>query len=70
MCRWLDNAAIEIFWRSIKDEDIYLKSYETIRELEKGIKAYITRHTEYRPHQSLNESTPEERYSGEIEIAV
>jgi len=68
--RWLDNVAIERFWRSIKYEDIYLKSYETVSELVKGIESYITRYNQYRPHQSLNEATPEEIYSGKMEIAV
>ena len=27
--RWIDNVVIERFWRSIKYEDIYLKSYES-----------------------------------------
>jgi putative transposase len=68
--RWLDNVAIERFWRSIKYEDVYLKSYETARDLARGIKSYITRYNQYRPHQSLNEATPEEIYSGKMEIAV
>ena len=68
--RWLDNVAIERFWRSIKYEDIYLKSYETVNELAKGVKTYITRYNQYRPHQSLNEATPEEIYSGKMKIAV
>jgi len=68
--RWLDNVVIERFWRSIKYEDIYLKSYETVRELIKGIKSYIIRYNQYRPHRSLNESTPEEIYSGKMKIAV
>ena len=68
--RWLDNVAIERFWRSIKYEDVYLKSYETARDLARGIQSYITRYNKYRPHQSLNEATPEEIYSGKVEIAV
>jgi putative transposase len=68
--RWLDNVAIERFWRSIKYEDIYLKSYETVRDLARGIKSYILRYNQYRPHRSLNEATPEEIYSGKMEIAV
>lgn len=68
--RWLDNVAIERFWRSIKYEDVYLKSYETARDLARGIQSYITRYNQYRPHQSLNEATPEEIYSGKVEIAV
>jgi len=68
--RWLDNVVIERFWRSIKYEDIYLKSYETVRELARGIKSYIIRYNQYRPHRSLNEATPEEIYSGRMKIAV
>jgi putative transposase len=68
--RWLDNVAIERFWRSIKYEDIYLKSYETARDLARGIKSYIIRYNQYRPHQSLSEATPEEIYSGKMKIAV
>jgi putative transposase len=68
--RWLDNVAIERFWRSIKYEDIYLKSYETAKDLARGIKSYIIRYNQYRPHQSLNEATPEEIYSGKFKIAM
>ena len=68
--RWLDNVVIERFWRSIKYEDIYLKSYETAKDLARGIKSYIIRYNQYRPHQSLNEATPEEIYSGKFKIAI
>ena len=58
--RWLDNVVIERFWRSIKYEDIYLKSYENPRELEKGIGAYILKYNNFRPHQSISYATPNE----------
>ncbi len=61
--RWVDNVIVERFWRSIKYEDIYLKSYENPRELSKGIKAYIQRYNAKRPHQSLDEHTPDEVYT-------
>ena len=64
--RWLDNVVIERFWRSIKYEDIYLKSYENPRELEKGIGVYILRYNNFRPHQSLSDATPNEVYSKKI----
>lgn len=60
--RWIDNVMIERFWRSIKYEDIYLKSYENAVELEKGVASYIDRYNLYRPHASLNNATPEEVY--------
>nr|WP_240195121.1 IS3 family transposase [Desulfobulbus rhabdoformis] len=60
--RWVDNVMIERFWRSIKYEDIYLKSYETPRELGKGIRSYVLRYNIQRPHSSLSDMTPEEMY--------
>jgi len=66
--RWIDNVIVERFWRSIKYEDIYLKSYENPRELSKGIGAYIRRYNTVRPHQSLDGYTPEEVYAGEEQL--
>ena len=68
--RWLDNVAIERFWRSIKYEDIYLKAYENGLELEKGIQRYITRYNYHRPHESLADATPGEIYSEKVGLAV
>jgi putative transposase len=68
--RWLDNVAIERFWRSIKCEDIYLKSYENVRELEHGINDYMHRYNWHRPHQSLENRTPEEIYTGKRALAA
>ncbi len=60
--RWLDNVLVERFWRTIKYEDIYLKSYEIGWELEKGIGAFIDHYNTLRPHQSLNGNTPDQVY--------
>ncbi len=68
--RWLDNVVIERFWRSIKYEDIYLKSYENPIELHKGIESYISRYNSERPHQSLGNATPDEVYEGKVKLAV
>lgn len=68
--RWLDNVMIERFWRTLKYEDIYLRAYETGRELEKGIESFVQRYNELRPHQSLNNATPNEVYEGQAKIAV
>ena len=62
--RWIDNVIVERFWRSIKYEDIYLKSYENPRELAKGVGTYIRRYNASRPHQSLDGQTPDEIYAG------
>ena len=68
--RWLDNVMIERFWRSIKYEDIYLKSYENGLELKDGIQAYITRYNHYRPHESLGDATPDEIYNEKATLAA
>jgi len=60
--RALDNIYIERFWRSLKYENIYLSSYETIIELEAGIDKYINFFNKKRIHQSLNYVTPDSVY--------
>ncbi len=61
--RALDNVFIERFWRSIKYEDIYLKSYRTIPELRTGIDNYMKFYNEKRFHESLDYKRPDEVYT-------
>lgn len=65
--RWIHNVMIERFWRSIKYEAIYLKSYETPRELAAGIKSDVLRYNKQRPHSSISDKTPEEAYKKKLE---
>jgi Transposase and inactivated derivatives len=51
--RALDNVFIERLWRSVKYEEIYLRSYESVRELEQSLHCYFQFYNEVRPHQSL-----------------
>jgi putative transposase len=60
--RALDNVFVERLWRSVKYEDIYIKDYERIPELEEGLAAYFRFYDEDRPHQSLDYRTPGEVY--------
>jgi len=60
--RALDNVFVERLWRSVKYEDIYLKGYEQVTDLEFGLTAYFRFYDEDRPHQSLNYRTPAEVY--------
>ena len=68
--RWIDNVMIERFWRSIKYEDIYLKSYKNGLELERGINTYTMRYNFGCLHQSLKEATPDEIYGGVVKLAA
>jgi len=60
--RAFDNIFIERLWRSLKYEDIYLKDYQNIPELNEGLKKYFNFYNNERSHQSLNYKTPIEIY--------
>jgi putative transposase len=60
--RALDNVFVERLWRSVKYEDIYIKDYERVCDLELGLTAYFRFYDEDRPHQSLSYRTPGEVY--------
>lgn len=56
--RALDNLFVERLWRSVKYEDIYLKEYQTVPEVRKGLTAYFHHYNCERYHQSLDYRTP------------
>lgn len=56
--RALDNIFIERFWRSVKYEDLYLKSYEDVPALDGGLTSYMAYYNAERPHQSLGYRGP------------
>jgi putative transposase len=62
--RCLDNVFVERLWRSVKHEDVYLRGYETVPELERGLTAYFRFYNQERPHQSLGYRTPAEVHAG------
>jgi putative transposase len=65
--RALDNVFVERLWRSVKYEDIYIKDYERVPDLESGLTAYFRFYDEERPHQSLGYRTPAEVYLAGIQ---
>ena len=62
--RCLDNVFVERLWRSVKYEDVYLRCYESVPELERGLRAYFAFYNGERLHQSLDYRTPAEVYYG------
>jgi putative transposase len=58
--RATDNIYIERLWRSVKYEDLYLRSYENGLELYYGIKKYFKFYNTERRHRNLDYSTPAE----------
>ena len=62
--RALDNVFVERLWRSVKYEDIYIRSYDTVPDLHRGLVRYFGFYNDERPHQSLNYQTPAAVYRG------
>ena len=60
--RATDNVFIERLWRSVKYEDVYLKSYSDGQTLFAGLETYFQFYNTQRPHQHLARLTPAEVY--------
>ena len=56
--RSIDNIIIERFFRTLKQSDIYISDYQTIKELKEGIKVFIQKYNFKRFHSSLNYQKP------------
>jgi putative transposase len=63
--RAFDNIFNERLWRTVKYEDVYLKQYETVPNLFRGLDSYFTFYNQERPHQSLGYQTPARVYKGQ-----
>jgi transposase InsO family protein len=51
-------------WRLLKYEEVYLKDYPSVAELESGLTSWFRFYNHERPHQSLEYRTPAEVYRG------
>jgi putative transposase len=60
--RAFDNIFVERLWRNVKYEDVYLKGYATMGELQAGLTEYFLLYNGERPHQSLGNKTPDVVY--------
>jgi len=61
--RAADNIFVERLWRTVKYEDIDLKDYETLAQVQVGLKTYFTFYNGERRHQSLGDQTPDVVYA-------
>ena len=50
--RCLDNVFVERLWRSVKCKNIFIRGYESVRELGRGLSDYFEFYNHQRPHQS------------------
>ncbi len=60
--RALDNVFIERFWRSLKQEEVYITDYDDGLEANQRIGQYIQFYNNERPHMSLKYTTPAKVY--------
>jgi putative transposase len=60
--RALDNVFIERLWKSVKYQEIYLRDYATVADVEEGLRLYFEKYNHERPHQSLDNLTPAKVY--------
>jgi len=56
--RCFDNIFIERLWRSVKYEEIYLKSYSSLADAKENLNSYFNFYNNRRLHQALNYQTP------------
>jgi len=68
--RCMDDIFTERLWRTVKYENVFLKSYQDLDEAQAGLTEYFKFYNEARRHQSLGYRTPAEVYFGETEGAV
>jgi len=66
--RVMDNIMVERLWRTVKYEDIYIKDYETVKDLKKGLRSYFWFYNNERPYQGLGDRTPAELYFGSLQL--
>lgn len=63
--RCLDNVFIERLWRTVKYEEIYIKSYRTLINAHAKLKSYFSFYNQHRPHSTHDGATPSEVYQRE-----
>jgi putative transposase len=58
-----DNLFIERLWRTVKYEEVYLKTYQDARDARIGLGSYFRFYNTERPHQALGYRTPAEVFT-------
>jgi putative transposase len=64
--RALDNVFIERLWWSVKYEEVYLKVYGTVADLNEGLEWYFDFYDHRRKHQALASRTPYEVFQASL----
>ncbi len=62
--RVFDNIYVERLWRTVKYEEVYIHSYESIVEAKNSLRRYFHFYNTERLHETLGYRTPHEVYFG------
>ena len=57
---WRDHVVVERFWRTIKYEEVYLRTYRSVSEARRGLSRYLAFYNRSRPQSSLGGQTPDQ----------
>jgi putative transposase len=68
--RAFDNIFVERLWRTVKQEEVYIQSYESVNDCRESLKAYFEFYNHERVHQALGYATPAEVYHGRAALEV
>ena len=68
--RYQDNIFVELPWRTVKYEEVYLKAYACVLEVQRGLENYFRFYNGLRPHQAIGYRTPAEVFHGDQGIVV
>jgi len=68
--RATDNIYIERFWRTLKQDEIYLNEYGSPKEAKAAIGAFVHRYNYFNPHAGIGQKTPGQIYSGIIPLSI
>ena len=60
--RYLDNIFVERLWRTVKQECMYLREFESIEQIRLVLEKYFEYYNNQRRHQGLEYKTPAEVY--------
>ena len=59
---WRDNVFVERLWKSVKHEEIYLHSYDSVYIAKQALNRYFDFYNRRRPHSTLDGKTPNTAY--------
>lgn len=63
---WRDNVCVERLWRSLKYEEVYLHTYDTVSTADQGLERYLLFYNQTHPPQALDGQTSDQVYDDHL----